>query len=133
MVKFKKRYCKRIAILVFAISLCCMETSVVFAKSKTEMSTYSIITLDSKVTTPSGLIEVRANVVVNDSYNKIIDIKNAYVLSWLNGTIFAPTGIDGDTISLGQPIIHDNGSYATITVTYMRNGEWTSEVCTFYP
>ena len=71
-----------------------------------------------------GDIEIGATVVVSDSVWKIIGVQGAYVSS---------NDKNYQNINLGSPIIWNNGSYATITLTYIKNGNVTTDVVKFYP
>lgn len=72
---------------------------------------------------PSNRISVYATLQVQDSTNQITGISNARIGSYL------ATGMSN--MSVGSPTVWNNGSYATVTVTYGYKGKTYSEICKF--
>jgi hypothetical protein len=93
----------------------------------------TLLHLQQTARTPSGNIDITAKVVVQDSTSKIVSISDAYVSGYVVKIGNTNTGIDPSSFLLSSPTIWDNGTYATITITYRQNNTVKSEVCTFFP
>lgn len=75
----------------------------------------------------SGNFMVQADIVTNDGTGQIIDVKNILLAGWT-------AKMDNvKEISLSSGSIWDNGSYATVTITYRDNGNICTDIVRFYP
>lgn len=83
----------------------------------------TILFLPKEAWAPSKRISVKATLQVQDSTNQITGISDVCVGSYLASGM--------SNMSTGSPTIWNNGSYATVTVTYGYKGKTYSEICKF--
>jgi len=73
------------------------------------ISPLSLITSRQYVDSDDGLVAVRADVVINDGTNQIIDIKNCVAHGWKSGVT---------NFIVGKPQIMNKGAYGVVTGSY---------------
>lgn len=104
------------------------------ASQKVFASASALITLSEvEASTPSGYVRVKADLVVNDGTNTIVEIKNAYVSGHRVSIIENLVKYDITNVACDSGTVWSGGSFAAVTVTYRVGGNVRSEVCTFYP
>ena len=101
----------------------------ILSAASIQASTKEILVYVDYANTPSGNIGIKATLTVQQSFGGyIIYIDDPKLSSYM-----ADIGIDKNTISLTNPTVWANGAYATVTVTYLLNGQHVQEFCVFYP
>lgn len=72
-----------------------------------------------------NIVTIIADIVTNDGTGKIIDIRNIKLDTYIS---------DIKEISLSHGEIWENGSYATVTITYRdKNNNICTDIAKFYP
>lgn len=115
---------KKIKIIVSFILLVSI---LMFNVASIQASTNEILIYVEYANTPSGNVGIGATLTVQQSYGGyIVYIDKPFISSY-------ETTIDKKTISLSNPTVWASGAYATVTVTYILNGNQVQENCIFYP
>ena len=88
------------------------------------ISPRSLITSRQYVDSEDGLVAVRADVVINDGTNQIIDIKNCVAHGWKTGVT---------NFIVGKPQIMNKGAYGVVTGSYTYQSKKYVATFYFYP
>ena len=124
---------KIIGILIVSVMLCNCLSYKGYALSDEKVVTREILSYFVSADAQSDIFSIFGTMVYHSSQNRILELKDLYLGRYVVDTLFYHPGFNPDSVIIGTPSIINNGTCAIVTVTYQKNGVWTSEVLTFYP